>query len=146
MIRLAGGIPLLSQCLLYKNDQLIKNIFQCFNVLGKDSTNNQDISLFGNMGLIFSSLDIENQKAIIKELRMVLNSAYLKENIDEGFILVVTQSIDKYLTTLNDKELIKDFIAWAAAPLCKMVGAENAEIVKYGTKYINFSAYDGTYH
>lgn len=98
------------------------------------------------MGLICLSLDIENQKAIIKELRMVLNSAYLKENIDEGFILVVTQSIDKYLTTLNDKELIKDFIAWAAAPLCKMVGAENAELVKYGTKYINFSAYDGTYH
>lgn len=38
VIRLAGGVPLLSQCLLYKNDQLIKNIFQCFNVLGKDST------------------------------------------------------------------------------------------------------------
>ncbi len=74
----------------------------------------------------------------------MLNTAYSKENIDEGFILVVTQSIDKYLTTLNDKELTKEFISWAAAPLSKMLGAENQELVKYGTKYINFSAYDGT--
>lgn len=103
------------------------------------------ISLFGTRKLIFPFLDVENQKSIIKELRVVLNTAYLKENIDEGFILVVMQSIDKYLSTLNDKELSKEFISWAAAPLSKMLGAENQELVKYGTKYINFSAYDGTY-
>ena len=89
-------------------------------------------------------LDVENQKAIIKELRMVLNTAYSKEHVDEGFILVVMQAIDKYLTTLSDKELIKEFISWAASPLSKMIGAENSELVKYGTKYINYSAYDGT--